>query len=199
MKPKNQRYLEDLSGMSFGRLTAISISKKDTKRRGYWNCVCICGNKKIVRRDSLLRGMVKSCGCLQYDAIRKVAGPIKNVAVKRVFSKYASSAKNRGIEFSLTPVQLENIVTKRCIYCGKEPENTITRHRINDTFNYSGIDRVDNSKGYIEGNTVPCCWDCNLSKHSRTREEFLSWIKRVYEYNFKDEQAFSIDPKLIEG
>jgi hypothetical protein len=29
-----------------------------------WWCECICGTKKLVRRDSLLKGSVKSCGCL---------------------------------------------------------------------------------------------------------------------------------------
>jgi len=47
-------------GQKFGRLTLISYvrSKK-------YLCECECGNKKIVRSQSLLNGHTKSCGCIR--------------------------------------------------------------------------------------------------------------------------------------
>ena len=52
---------EDLTGMTFGRLTVIERAPnigKDTA----WRCKCSCGNECIVRSDVLKRGQ-PTCGC----------------------------------------------------------------------------------------------------------------------------------------
>ena len=59
------------------------------------------------------------------------------------------------------------------------------KNSIDDGLLYSGIDRVDSSKDYNIDNVVPCCAMCNLAKRNYSDEDFLKWIKRVYEYNFK--------------
>ena len=59
--------LKNLTGMNFGRLTAIKISEKRSGRKTYWECKCDCGNTKVIRTDSLKDGSVKSCGCLKKE------------------------------------------------------------------------------------------------------------------------------------
>lgn len=44
---------------------------------------------------------------------------------------------------------------------------------------YSGIDRLDNSKGYSPDNCVPACQSCNFAKLDQSVEAFLEWAKRV--------------------
>ena len=46
----------------------------------------------------------------------------------------------------------------------------------------NGIDRVDNDKGYVRGNIVPCCTNCNIAKNTFLITEFEEWINRVYEH-----------------
>lgn len=58
---------DKMIGRKFGRLTVVS--RNESKRlNGYtrkmWNCVCECGNHKIVSTRDLTCGNVKSCGCL---------------------------------------------------------------------------------------------------------------------------------------
>ena len=48
-------------GQKYGRLTLLSKAQKNG-RSGYWLCKCECGNKKIIRSDSIGRRTV-SCGC----------------------------------------------------------------------------------------------------------------------------------------
>lgn len=61
--------VKDLTGMKFNRLTVVSFSH--SKRKTYWNCICDCGNPKVVRADNLQDNSVKSCGCLHIEGSRK--------------------------------------------------------------------------------------------------------------------------------
>jgi hypothetical protein len=53
---------DDLTNKNFGRLRALRRGKSRGKH-GYWLCVCECGRRKLIRTDSLLAGMIRSCGC----------------------------------------------------------------------------------------------------------------------------------------
>jgi hypothetical protein len=61
----NNKYMKtiDLTGKVFGRLTVIRFSHRDNRYISYWECLCECGEHKIVRYDHLCRGAIKSCGC----------------------------------------------------------------------------------------------------------------------------------------
>lgn len=73
---KNIKNVKDLTGQRFGRLTVIGIHQTET-RKTYWDCMCDCGNMKVVRSDSLQRGKIKSCGCLkkEQDVKNLLCGP----------------------------------------------------------------------------------------------------------------------------
>lgn len=54
-----------LKGRRFDRLVVIEYTKTRTKSgSALWSCQCDCGNFKNVSTDNLLKGKVKSCGCL---------------------------------------------------------------------------------------------------------------------------------------
>jgi len=54
----------DLSKREFGFLTAIKPLGRTKDRRVLWECVCICGNIKVVSSKNLLTGRTKCCGCV---------------------------------------------------------------------------------------------------------------------------------------
>lgn len=58
----------DLTGMVFGRLTVREFShyhiQPSGQQKGFWSCVCSCGNEKSVSQSNLLRNHTLSCGCL---------------------------------------------------------------------------------------------------------------------------------------
>lgn len=61
--------LKDLTGKRFGRLTVLGLSKTEN-RKSYWDCLCDCGNRTVVRSDSLNAKQGKntvSCGCQQKE------------------------------------------------------------------------------------------------------------------------------------
>ena len=51
----------DLTGRTFGRLTVIQYDH--SKNGAYWLCRCECGKTKVIKGNSLTRGVTTSCGC----------------------------------------------------------------------------------------------------------------------------------------
>ena len=60
---------KDLTGLVFGRLTAIAPTEK--RKRGYvvWKCKCQCGNEVEVETGLLTSGQTKSCGCWRSERL----------------------------------------------------------------------------------------------------------------------------------
>ena len=81
--------------------------------------------------------------------------------------------KERWSTLVITIEEFKNLVSKFCIYCG-ESEKRI------------GIDRIDNSIGYTKENSAPCCALCNFMKKAMSKNEFLSHIKKIYEFKIKN-------------
>lgn len=61
----------DLTGMSFGRLTAVEVVSARFRGKYLsdyrWHCACACGGSKIVLGDNLQGGKTTSCGCIQRE------------------------------------------------------------------------------------------------------------------------------------
>lgn len=73
---KQKEIENDLIGKIFGRLKVVSYSHKEKKENNvgflhYYNCICECGNKCLVERNSLKYGNTKSCGCIHKEQIVK--------------------------------------------------------------------------------------------------------------------------------
>lgn len=60
--------IKDLTGLKFGMLTVVSFAGVDKHYQAKWNCLCECGNKKVVSATNL-RGKTKSCGCYRKSVI----------------------------------------------------------------------------------------------------------------------------------
>jgi hypothetical protein len=61
--------LKDLTGQKFGRLTVLKTFRENGRTK--CECICDCGNKKIIMGSELRRGRTKSCGCLQKERVIK--------------------------------------------------------------------------------------------------------------------------------
>lgn len=63
------RKYHDLSGMTFGRLTAIHPTRTNGGKFA-WLCKCSCGKERVVRTADLTNGHTQSCGCLLQERVR---------------------------------------------------------------------------------------------------------------------------------
>lgn len=187
-------------GQTFGNLTIIAISNKRTatSRKRFYDCICACGKKITKPSDYFIRNSFTSCGCLDP---RKEADR-ENAMMKRLFKDKISSKHylNKGSDLSFS--DFKEIIKKPCIYCGigySMQRKDIIRGRVfsDVVLKYNGIDRVDNNQGYTLKNSAPCCSTCNMAKRTMPKDEFISWIKRIYEFNFKRKRAKKIDGQLV--
>ena len=138
--------------------------------------------KKTVRGSCLRRGVTKSCRCLASGNNRLEYG---EASKRELFHSYPKQAADRGYEWGLLEEQFFHIVTQDCHYCGAPPAQIHKRNKtVYGSFIYNGIDRVDNTIGYLPNNVVPCCFTCNKAKSAMSTERFLDWIRRVYVKNF---------------
>lgn len=171
----------DLTGERFGRLEVIAQTQNSLRGQIVWECICECGEKRLLPTTALTGDQTKSCGCLQREMARKTTLlPEGEACFNRVFYMYRKRAEDKNIAFKLSREDFRRLTQENCRYCGAEPCNNYSAPRSNGTYTYNGIDRVDNAKGYTTDNVVACCKFCNQAKNSLTEQEFLSAIKRIY-------------------
>jgi len=173
----------DETGNHYGRLTVLKRAERvHGKDSAYWHCRCDCGNETIVRSTCLRGGHTKSCGCLQEERRwEALALPEGVAAFNSMVSNIQHGAKARQLEWNLTDEQVAYLTKQQCYYCGAEPSQVSHPAKCNGVYVYNGLDRIDNDKGYMIDNVVPCCIKCNRAKRTMTLGEFESWIVRVYE------------------
>lgn len=185
---------KNIEGMTFGRLTAVSVAGSRDYGDGdpyhggkkrLWLCKCSCGNTAEVTTGNLLKkDGTKSCGCLHKetsaDNSKKSRDKIVNpeAGLNRVLGIYKLNARKRNLEWKLDKASSVALILSSCHYCGSPPANKIKGSR-GSVFAYNGIDRVNNSDGYTVENTVSCCSICNHAKHTLSSDVFTEWILKA--------------------
>ncbi len=175
----------DRTGEVFERLTVVRREYPNHKNgRIRWLCQCKCGNSIIVVGHNLVNEDTKSCGCLKLERQSK---PIGVAARNRIIRYYKKNAETRNLPWAVSSEKFESIIFSECFYCGTAPATTMkdTKHHLT----YNGIDRLDNTQGYLDTNVVPCCHICNHAKSDLSLEAFLQWIGKIYCHSRKYQQT----------
>lgn len=81
--------------------------------------------------------------------------------------QYKQNAGKKGVNFELTNKDFDVLIKGDCEYCHRSPAT------------WFGIDRLVPSLGYVTGNTVSCCFDCNVDKHESDVEMMMKRNERI--------------------
>jgi hypothetical protein len=150
----------DLTGQTFGRLTALSRAEDSKCGRSRWLCSCTCGNEGTIQSCSLINGNTKSCGCFKSEQSSLIR---RKRPFWATYHTLCHGAKKRNIPVELTLEEFTTFTTKTaCYYCGSKL--TWNMHVKKGDYTGHNIDRMDNSKGYLKDNCVECCHNCNMGK-----------------------------------
>jgi len=116
------------------RLSVNGIKLRYHRHKDYSTEEILFGRKKVSKRALI------SASDLEKQKLRDKAS--------KMCSSYKIKDKKKRFDFDLNIEWLiENILFKKCIYCGAKE--------------FVGCDRIDNNKGHTKDNVVPCCVTCN--------------------------------------
>jgi len=175
---KRSRKGKNLRNKIFEKWKVIEIDLDDKRPGLYWKCQCECGFIKSVAGIELRRKHSTRCKNCHHKSFIKNYGEMRNFT----FYHIECSALARGLELKVTPEYLWDLYLKqdkKCKLSGIEIEfsNDINkRYWIKTT---ASLDRIDNTKGYIEGN---CQWihkEINKMKWKLNEQQFINHCCRI--------------------
>ncbi|MEX0597056.1 MAG: hypothetical protein WD512_11205 [Candidatus Paceibacterota bacterium] len=178
MKKKRTR-LKDLTNQKFGLLTVIDRAP-NKKNWTMWNCVCDCGNKTTTYSTHLIRENVKSCGCnaikkgsnhVQWTGFGEISGKRWN-SIRRINQKGERKSR-QNISFEIDIKFAWELFLKQNRKCALSGIELTFKPKT------ASLDRIDNSKGYLENNVQWVHKDINRMKNIFDNQYFIDTCKRI--------------------
>ena len=163
-------------GKDIIRLLKEYKRNKDKQQKIFCSRSCVCSYKNL---HTPKEWYVKHC-----SQIREYSG--NRLDKFSPFKPYLNKgrASNKRHQMSLSAEYLKSLWEKQngiCPYTNLKmvlPKNTLDNTKIK-SLKKASLDRIDSSKGYIEGNVEFICQGINLAKKDYTKEETVSFIKEI--------------------
>lgn len=181
---------KDLTGQKFNMLLVLRKSDKKTNKNIFWICQCDCGKIIEIQTSSVKNKNSHSCVCYKrakcgdnhknWDGIGELS--------RTFYHNIKNLAKRREIIFSVSIEYLWELYLlqdKKCVYTGDElifPLKSIDSGSRNRT---ASLDRIDSTKGYIEGNVQWVHKDINMMKQGYNEIYFIGLCDKVSKYKGK--------------
>lgn len=160
---------KDLIGEKFGRLLVLENIGYLKNGRTCYSCRCDCGTVVTIQSKLLKNNHTKSCGCIRSRPEDKVS-----------YNQYCNirhKAKHRKLDFTVSFEYLERLYdeqNQKCKLSGLDI--SFSKTKSNGT---ASLDRIDSSKGYIEGNVQWVHKHINQMKWNFKEDYFISLCSLV--------------------
>ncbi|MDB4312163.1 HNH endonuclease [bacterium] len=118
----------------------------------------------VAKRNALKLGKISHCNICGEEVRAESKRCKKHKKSSDTLKSYKSKCKKSGKEFSISDAEFVSMLDKPCEYCGEDA---------------TGLDRVDNARGYSNDNVVPCCGVCNVMKNDLTLAAFEDKIRKI--------------------
>ncbi len=195
---KSRKYKVSI-GDQYNKWKVLELSTKENEYNTV--CQCICGYIGTVRVSDLVNGHNKGCiHCAQKDRIGKYMKERKYIPTT-FMSFIKSNAKRRNLDFDLTIDYLDQLLEQQNFKCAlsgielKIPDKLIaysTRSAFDRKNSTISLDRIDSSKGYVQGNVQWVHKIVNIMKWSMTDDQFVTLCTMVANHN-KGFDALELD------
>lgn len=169
--------LTPLSGKKIGKLLVIERIGTSNSKKPIWKCLCDCGNEHNVTSNHLINGHTKSCGCSyrrrgEDHPLWKGYGEISG----RLWKQIEYSGKRRktrsNIEFSITIEYAWKLFLEQERKCALSNLKLIMNEN-------ASLDRIDSSRGYVDGNVQWVHKDINIMKNIFSEDYFIQLCRDI--------------------
>lgn len=99
---------------------------------------------------------------------------VSDLDVAKKMIKISQSASDRNLEFNLSFETVKKLLSYKTCYYTNRPFSNDSDEKYGRSF-----DRIDSSKGYVEGNVVACTIDINQKKSNMTIEEIACLYNKL--------------------
>lgn len=177
---RGKEFYSGLVGQKYSHLTIekfIGFNRKaGDHKRAVFLCRCECGNEKTAILPHLKNENVTSCGCKKKGRFNRAWSGYEGLG-STVWSQFKNGAIKRNIPFEVSIEYGWDLFRKqegRCALTGVELK-IMTERR----YKTASLDRIESSKGYIEGNVQWTHKDVNVMKRSLNNSEFIDFCHKV--------------------
>lgn len=177
---------KDYTGQKFGRLEATKFNGligKPRALKSLWEFKCECGNVTTKIIYDVVSGKTKSCGCLNLTR-GKTAKNWKGYAdipLTYFTSLKDGASRYRNLKFDIDIKYIWELFLKQHRKCKLSGIDLI--FDTNKFKNTASLDRIDSTKGYINGNVQWVHKTINFMKQNMSDTDFVSWCKMVSSHN----------------
>lgn len=130
----------------------------------------------------------KQCGCRVCKTCKNIIRKLnrRNATYKQKLRAKISSSmtnhKRKGIKVIGSLDEYVATYTGKCEYCGKQFDIFAS-----DKYHTGSIDRINNDSIMAPDEVQWLCYECNRSKSNRSHEEYMEFIKMMYNKYIKEE------------
>ena len=168
-------------GKTFNNVLVIEIlNSKIWKNHRACRCKCTCCGYKFIHSFTHIKsGKPAICNkCRPKKVGKRRTLPNLKAIKNRVLQYYKKGARQRQYVWEVEDEFVLKLMEEPCYYCGDLCSNNTVSH--SQVWPHNGIDRLNNSLGYINENIVPCCRHCNTIKMAMNYDAFIEKIKKIY-------------------
>jgi len=183
MNTRKLKYEIPKIGDKFEYWTVTDNTLIEIKNRHYGVlCKCKCGVESVVRVSALQSGKSKGCQCRAFDKMREIRTYVGEIS-DTFWSRIIKSAKLRNYKFEITKEYVWELFLRQKNKCALSGLDIKIERSINRKKGCSNItaslDRIDSTKGYIEGNVQWVHKDVNYIKQDLSEEYFKELCQSI--------------------
>lgn len=171
---------KNIVGQKFGFGTVLEFTNQTRHDSNIWLLQCECGNKYEATLHVLRHGYGESCGCKTFDRKSKAKWQGYGEISLDFFHNIKRGAKARKHLFKISIEYIWDLYEKqnrKCALSGIDLK--FSRNKKKDKTGTASLDRIDSSKGYIEGNVQWVHKTVNMMKNKLNQQEFINICKMI--------------------